>query len=45
MKTVVAFSYRGALKLYMAKAKNLKKGDYISVKPRGHGEWRDYKVH
>jgi hypothetical protein len=44
MNTVIAHSNRGALKLYMHGARGLRKGDPISVKPRGHGEWTHYKV-
>lgn len=45
MTPVTAFSYRGALKVFMRNQRNLKKGDFISVKPRGHGDWQSFKVY
>ena len=45
MATVVAHSDRGAVKLYLyAYGRRLQPGDYISVQPRGHGDWTDFKV-
>ncbi len=43
MRSVGAYSPQGAVKEYMRRYRT-KKGDYISVKPRGHGAWRDYRV-
>ncbi len=43
MHTVIAFSYRGALKIYLTKYKT-SAGDIVSVKPRGYGDWEDYKI-
>jgi hypothetical protein len=45
MYTVTAHSVRGALKLFLAKhRRQVSSGDYVSIKPRGHGDWVDYKV-
>lgn len=46
MSTVIAFSYRGAVRTWLltSQGKKAKKGDFLSVKPRGRGEWQDYKV-
>jgi hypothetical protein len=44
MATIWAFSYRGAVDIYLRKHKP-KKGGFVSVKPRGHGDWQDYKVY
>ena len=46
MSPVTAFSYRGALRIWLQTplGKQSKRGDFISIKPRGHGEWQDYKV-
>lgn len=44
MATIIAFSKRGALKIFMVKHR-AKRGDQVSVKPRGHGDWTDYKVY
>jgi hypothetical protein len=43
MRTVQAFSPRGAAKEYLRKYKP-KKGELLSVKPRGHGDWSDFQV-
>jgi hypothetical protein len=43
MATIVAHSVRGALKLYLYKHRTMS-GDLVSVKPRGHGDWADFKV-
>lgn len=43
MATVIAHSVRGAVKLYLH-TRRLAQGSLVSVKPRGHGEWVDYKV-
>lgn len=43
MATVNAHSVRGALNLYLAKYRPAD-GSLVSVKPRGHGDWADYKV-
>ena len=43
MATVIAHSVRGALKLYLHKHRPAP-GSFVSVKPRGYGDWNDYKV-
>ena len=43
MASVTAHSVRGALNLYLT-GKKLQSGSLVSVKPRGHGEWADFKV-
>lgn len=43
MASVIAHSVRGALKLYLHKMRPAV-GSFVSVKPRGHGEWEDFKV-
>lgn len=45
MSTVTAFSARGAVNDYIRNHKpRPKKGDFVSAKPRGHGDWSDFKV-
>lgn len=44
MATVIGFSPRGVLKAYL-RSHRPKKGDFISVKPRGHGDWQEFKVY
>jgi hypothetical protein len=44
MATVIARSVRGAVKTYLRKHRP-RKGDCFSVKPRGTGDWHDFKVH
>ena len=43
MATVVAHSPRGAVKIYLHRYRP-EAGGFVSVKPRGHGDWTDYKV-
>lgn len=43
MRTVQAFSVRGAAKLYLAKYRP-KRGDIIEIKPRGRGDWEAFKI-
>lgn len=43
MATVIAHSERGAAKLYLH-GKRHAKGSFVSVKPRGHGDWAHFKV-
>lgn len=43
MATVVAQSTRGALKIYLQMYRTAH-GDLVSVKPRGRGDWEEYKV-
>jgi hypothetical protein len=43
MRTVVAFSPRGAVKIYMVKY-GAGAGDILEVKPRGHGDWEAYRI-
>lgn len=43
MATVIAFSNRGAVNLFIVKH-HPKRGGFVSVKPRGRGNWTDYKV-
>jgi hypothetical protein len=44
MATVLARSIRGAVRLYLQKHRP-PKGDIIRVKPRGQGDWAEYKVY
>lgn len=44
MTTVVAGSLRGAIREFLAK-RRAAKGDIIRVKPRGRGDWQEYKVY
>jgi hypothetical protein len=43
MRTIVAFSSRGAINIYLTKY-SADKGDILSVKPRGRGDWEDFRV-
>ena len=43
MATIVAFSVRGALQLYLHKFRP-EPGGAVSVKVRGAGDWHDFKV-
>lgn len=43
MRTIIAFSSRGAVKIYIAKY-STRKGDILEVKPRGRGQWEAFKV-
>lgn len=43
MATIVATSMRAALDQYIATHRT-RKGDSVSVKPRGEGDWTDYRV-
>jgi hypothetical protein len=43
MATVVAHSVRGALRLYLHQHRP-PPGSFVSVKPRGEGDWAHFKV-
>lgn len=43
MVTINAYSLDGAKREYLRRYRPAR-GDYFSIKPRGQGQWQDYKV-
>lgn len=45
MTTVVARSLRGAVRTHLRSKNRPKKGDTIHVKPRGRGDWTEFRIY
>ena len=43
MRTIMAFSTKGAVKIYLENYP-ARKGDILSVKLRGQGDWEEYDI-